>query len=178
MKAKKTILSARKGDITTYPVDAIVNAANTSLRPGGGVCGAIYSKAGPDLVVETDSLLCCATGKAVISKGYSLPAKFIIHAVGPIYTDGETCEEILLESCYKSVLILAHKAKAKTIAFPAISTGIYGYPIKEATMIAIKTCINFTLEFPKAFKEIHFVCFSDKDLEIYEEVLKNALITA
>ena len=158
------------GDITTCKVDAIVNAANEGLMPGGGVCGAIYKAAGNQLYFETLTLGPCPTGEVRVSKAYKLPAKFVIHAVGPIYLEGKDGEDLLLTDCYRNTLEAAHKAQAKTIAFPAISTGIYNYPIREATEIALKTCSDYVKEYPDAFTEIYFICFKDEDLIVYDEI--------
>ncbi|WP_035609614.1 O-acetyl-ADP-ribose deacetylase [Haloferula sp. BvORR071] len=165
-------MKAIQGDITKLEVDAIVNAANTSLLGGGGVDGAIHRAAGPELVAECRMLNGCKTGEAKITKGYRLPAKHVIHAVGPVWNGGTGKQAELLTSCYRNSLELAAKHGLKSIAFPAISTGIYGYSIEQATAIAVKTAPDFVKEHPL---EVTFCCFSAKDLEIYQgELAKEA----
>ena len=161
-----------KGDITQLSVDAIVNAANESLRTGGGVCGAIHSAAGPELEKECLALGGCKTGDAKITKGYKLPAKWVIHAVGPIWHGGDRREDELLAGCYRNSLKLAEKHNIKTIAFPSISTGIYGFPIERAVKIAIREVKNF-LEENTSVEKVAFVCFSKRDYNHYIEVLYN-----
>jgi len=165
-----TKITLIKGDITEQKVEVIVNAANKTLLVGGGVDGAIHRAAGPKLLAECKKLNGCQTGEVKITKGYNLPAKFVIHAVGPIYGKENGREKELLSSCYKNSLILAKKHKIKSIAFPAISTGVYGYPKKEATEIAVATVKNF-VENDNWFDEIRFVVFSDESFEIYKEIL-------
>lgn len=163
-----------KGDITRQPVDAIVNAANSSLLGGGGVDGAIHLSAGPGLLEECRKLKGCKTGQAKITKGYSLPAKYVIHTVGPVYRNGISDESILLASCYKSSLDIAAENELGIIAFPAISTGIYGYPKKKACQIAIKTTIDF-LRNDKTIREVRFVLFDDESYNLYlKEISKYA----
>ncbi|HON08394.1 MAG TPA: O-acetyl-ADP-ribose deacetylase, partial [Verrucomicrobiota bacterium] len=147
-----------EGDITKQKVDAIVNAANNSLLGGGGVDGAIHRAAGPELLAECKTLGGCPTGQAKITRGYKLPAKFIIHTVGPVYRDGKHNEPELLANCYRSCLRLAVENNIKTIAFPAISTGAYGYPLDEATRIAMKETKTF-LEKDSTIEKVIFVCF-------------------
>ena len=159
-----------KGDITQQKVEAIVNAANKTLLGGGGVDGAIHKVAGSKLLEECKKLNGCQTGEAKITKGYNLPAKFVIHTVGPIYGKENGKEKKLLASCYKNCLILAKKHKIKTIAFPAISTGAYGYPKKEAAEIAVATVKNF-IEKDNRFEEIRFIVFSDESFEVYKKIL-------
>lgn len=154
------------GDITIYKVDAIVNAANKSLLGGGGVDGAIHRAAGPLLLEECRGLGGCETGDAKITSGYRLPAKHVIHTVGPIWRGGNHNEEQLLAGCYTSSLRLAVQNNLKTIAFPSISTGAYGFPIQKASKIALTRTIAFLTEFPEIEKVI-FVCFSRSDYEIY-----------
>lgn len=157
-----------QGDITKLAVDAIVNAANCSLLGGGGVDGAIHRAAGPELLKACIPLNGCETGQAKITPGFRLPAKFIIHTPGPIYEDGAHGEPELLESCYRNCLRLAEENGCGTVAFPAISCGVYGYPWKDATEIALKT----VREFPaKIVKKVIFCCFGDEMLKIYRELL-------
>lgn len=165
-----TKITLVKGDITKQKVDAIVNAANKSLLGGGGVDGAIHRAAGPKLLKECNKLGGCQTGEAKITKGYNLPAKYIIHTVGPIYGKENGKEAELLASCYKNSLLLAKKYKIKTIAFPAISTGAYGYPKKEAAEIALKTIKEF-INNDDWFEEIKLVVFSEESYKIYKELL-------
>lgn len=159
-----------KGDITKLEVDAIVNAANTLLLGGGGVDGAIHRAAGPALLEECRVLGGCSTGQAKITKGYQLKAKYVIHAVGPIWRGGARGESKLLASCYINSLKLAQENHVKSIAFPAISCGIYGYPIPQAAMIAIKETVNF-LEAHNGLQQVYFVCFDDSVYEAYQHAV-------
>lgn len=159
-------LRAMQADITTVHVDAIVNAANESLLPGGGVCGAIHRAAGPELAVECRSLGGCRTGDAKLTKGYRLPARYIIHTVGPVWRGGNHDEAALLASCYRRSLALAHEKGVATLAFPSISTGIYGYPIEEAAKVAVAVTRQFAVE-PTAIREVTFCCFSESDFRVY-----------
>ena len=152
-----------QGDITKLAVDAIVNAANCSLLGGGGVDGAIHRAAGPDLLRACIPLNGCETGKAKITPGFKLPAKFVIHTPGPVYR-----EPALLESCYKSCLDLAEENNCETVAFPAISTGVYGYPWEEATEIAVKTVRNFPVQ---KVRKVIFCCFGTEMERIYRGVV-------
>ncbi|MDD2599191.1 MAG: O-acetyl-ADP-ribose deacetylase [Kiritimatiellae bacterium] len=159
-----------KADIITLQVDAIVNAANSTLLGGGGVDGAIHLAAGPELLQECRALGGCPTGEAKITRGYNLPAKYVIHAVGPIWQGGNARESQLLASCYRRCLEIAMENNVKTIAFPSISTGVYGYPKEEAAEIVIATCRDF-MQKTNAALEVTFCCFSDHDLRIYRELL-------
>ena len=164
-----------QGDITTLKVDAIVNAANKSLLGGGGVDGAIHKAAGPKLLQATKKLGGAQTGEAKITKGFKLPAQFIIHTVGPVYKDGKSGEAQLLADCYKNSLTLADKHHLNTIAFSAISTGVYGYPLTEATEIAVST-IKELLPDMKNIKEVIFVVFDDSVKDVYEKTFESLKI--
>ena len=162
-------IRALHADITTLAVDAIVNAANTSLLGGGGVDGAIHRAAGPQLLAECRSLGGCATGDAKITGGYRLPAKRVIHAVGPVWHGGTNGEPDLLASCYRRAIEIAAAHHLGSIAFPSISTGIYGYPIEQAAPLAVAT-VRAHVE-GTAIREVTFCCFSADDLEVYERAL-------
>jgi len=165
-----TKLTARQGDITKLAVDAIVNAANTTLLGGGGVDGAIHRAAGPGLVAECRLLGGCKTGDAKITGGHNLPAKFVIHAVGPVWRGGNGGESDLLASCYRRSLELAVEHDLSSVAFPAISTGAYGFPFEAAAEIAVATVRNFTAA-DTSLSEVIFCCFSADDYEIYRTLL-------
>jgi O-acetyl-ADP-ribose deacetylase (regulator of RNase III) len=167
MQGKITVV---EGDITLQRVDAIVNAANESLLGGGGVDGAIHRAAGPDLLAECRTLGGCPTGQAVITGGYRLPARWVIHTVGPVWRGGDAGEDALLANCYRSSLALAAQHKLHTIAFPAISTGAYGFPLGQATRIAVTEVRNF-LEQETSIEGVIFVCRGVEAYEKYRQTL-------
>lgn len=161
-----------RGDITKIHTDAIVNAANTSLLGGGGVDGAIHRAAGKELLEECRTLNGCETGKAKITKGYNLPARFVIHTPGPIWHGGSDGEPELLADSYRNSLKLAEENGCKTVAFPSISTGVYRFPLKQAASIALKTISEF-LESSSSVEEVTMVCFSDEVKAVYDDALSS-----
>jgi len=163
-------ISVIQGDITLQKVDAIVNAANESLLGGGGVDGAIHRAAGPELLAECRTLGGCPTGQAVITRGYRLPAHWVIHTVGPVWHGGNRGEDALLASCYRNSLKLAAKQNLHTVAFPAISTGAYDFPLERATRIAVTEVKKF-LAAETSVEEVIFVCFGAATYGVYREVL-------
>lgn len=163
-------ISVIKADITQLDVDAIVNAANQSLLGGGGVDGAIHNAAGPELLAECRKIGGCPTGEARLTKGYNLKAKYIIHTVGPIWRSGIANETVLLRNAYTNCLRIAQEMKIGSIAFPNISTGVYGFPKKSAAEIAIKV-IKASIEKNKYPHKVIFVCFDDENFNIYKNIL-------
>ena len=164
-------IEIRQGDITKLAVDAIVNAANSSLLGGGGVDGAIHRAAGPELVKECRRLGGCPTGEAKITKGYNLAARHVIHTVGPVYS-GKPRDKTLLTGCYQNSLKLAAENNVHSLAFPAISCGVYGYPIEEACKIAVDTTCSFLKNNP-SIEKVTFMLFSAGDLKVYEEYVRS-----
>ena len=160
-----------QGDITKQAVDAIVNAANTSLLGGGGVDGAIHRAAGPELLAECRTLHGCRTGEAKITKGYRLPARFVIHTPGPVWHGGGSGEEALLASCYRSCLTLAAENGCKTVDFPSISTGVYHFPLEKASRIAVSTIAAFLAEHPE-LERVRMVCFDGRTKAFYDRALE------
>ncbi len=159
-------LVARIADITTLDVDAVVNAANEALAPGGGVCGAIHRAAGPELARACAAIDGCPTGEARLTPGFRLPARHVIHAVGPVWQGGRSGEPELLASAYRAALRLAAGHGLRSVAFPAISTGIYGYPLREATDVAVRA-VRAALEEGSSVAEVTFACFSPEALAAY-----------
>ena len=162
---------ALEGDITEQRVDAIVNAANTSLLGGGGVDGAIHRSAGLELLTECRTLGGCPTGEAKITAGYRLPARWVIHTVGPVWSGGGRGEDDLLAACYRNSLSLAVRSGVRTIAFPAISTGVYGFPLERATAIAVSEVRRFLAE-DASIEQVTFVCHGPRAYRVYTETLR------
>ncbi|HMB93671.1 MAG TPA: O-acetyl-ADP-ribose deacetylase [Rhodothermales bacterium] len=177
LKVKNTLLRLLQGDITEIQVDAIVNAANSSLMGGGGVDGAIHRRGGPAILAACKTIRRnnypdgLPTGQAVITTGGELPAQYVIHTVGPVWRGGTTNEPMLLADAYRNSLELAHQNKLRTVAFPSISTGVYGFPIEKAAPIALQTTRDFVQQHPDAFEEVRFVLFSQHDFETYQQAL-------
>ncbi len=163
-----------EGDITKQQVEAIVNAANTTLLGGGGVDGAIHRAAGPELLAECRNLGGCPTGEARITKGYGLPAKWVIHTVGPVWEDGAQGEDELLANCYRNSLALAEQKGIRSVAFPSISTGAYGFPIERAARIAIQETKKF-LERSDSIQKVLLVCFGSRACQVYKQAVEEAL---
>lgn len=168
---KMAAIKIQQGDITKLQTDAIVNAANTTLLGGGGVDGAIHRAAGPKLVAECRTLGGCAIGEAKITSGYRLPAKFVIHTVGPVWHGGNQGEPQLLQNCYRNSLQLAEDHQLQSIAFPAISTGVYGYPFDQASRIALSATQKF-LETSNSLKKVIFILFSNTDYNAFRKIYK------
>ena len=169
-RSKLTRFSILVGDITHSRVDAIVNAANTTLLGGSGVDGAIHTAAGPELLAECRTLGGCETGQAKLTRGYALPSKYVIHTPGPIWRGGSYGEAELLASCYRSCLELAVKHDLRSVDFSSISTGVYGYPLREAAEIALRTILEFLVEHD-SLEQVRMVCHREAIASVYREVL-------
>ena len=176
-RAWKGRLEIVQGDITTLAVDAVVNAANNALRGGGGVDGATHDAAGPGLLEECRTLGGCATGDAKITRGYRLPARHVIHTVGPVWRGGKEREDELLAGCYRTSLALAEEHGLRTVAFPSVSTGIYGFPIERAARIALREMIDF-LGRNATVAKVVAVCYSKSDFECYRRALQEVAASA
>jgi O-acetyl-ADP-ribose deacetylase (regulator of RNase III) len=170
MTSSEAAIAVEIGDITRLDVDAIVNAANPQLESGGGVCGAIHRAAGPELLAACRTLGGCPTGEARITRGYRLRARWVIHAVGPVWHGGGANEDGHLASAYAASLALAWEHGVQSMAFPAISTGIYGFPLERATRIAVRA-VRDGLRSPSALQRVIFACFDDRTAEVYERVM-------
>ncbi|MBI5301544.1 MAG: O-acetyl-ADP-ribose deacetylase [Chloroflexi bacterium] len=170
----ESTLELVQGDITQQDVDALVNAANSSLLGGGGVDGAIHRAAGPQLLEECRTLDGCETGSAKITRGYQLRARHVIHAVGPVYRDGKHGEPVLLASAYRTCLELASQNNCASIAFPAISTGVYGYPMEDAAHIAFRVIVDYLSEHPEIAR-VNYVLYDARALEVHARVLEQVL---
>ena len=170
MKSERDKIEIVEADITTLQVDAIVNAANDRLAPGGGVCGAIHRAAGPELALACAAIGSCPTGEARITKGFKLPAKYVIHAVGPVWKGGRANEDELLASCYRDSLWLAIDNKLSSVAFPAISTGIYGFPAERAAGIAVRA-VAVILSRAPALDRVVFCCFGKESADLHRQAL-------
>ena len=166
------VLTVKQADITTLDVDAIVNAANSALARGGGVCGAIHHAAGPELAEECRGLGGCEAGDAKLTRGYRLKARFVIHAVGPVWHGGDQGEADLLASCYRRSLEVAAQNGARSVAFPGISTGIFGYPVELAASLAVQTVRSSLPQHP-SIQEVMFCCFTADDAAIYRRLVEN-----
>jgi O-acetyl-ADP-ribose deacetylase (regulator of RNase III) len=174
VQINESTLELVEGDITKQDVDAIVNAANSSLLGGGGVDGAIHRAAGPQLLEECRTLGGCETGSAKITRGYKLKARHVIHAVGPVYRDGKHGEPALLASAYRTCLELASQNKCTSVAFPAISTGVYGYPMEDAARIAFRTIVDYLEQHPE-ITLVRYVLFGARAFETHQRVLEEVL---
>jgi len=171
IKIKETTVSIKVGDITKESVDAIVNAANSGLRGGGGVDGAIHRAGGSKIMEECRKIGGCPPGQAVFTTGGNLPARYVIHTVGPIYRGGQRGEEETLQNAYINSLSLALQNNIRSLAFPSISTGVYGYPIEKAAQVVLKTCLQYIEEY-QDFDMVNFVLFSQNDYDVYVKTLR------